>query len=277
MVPQDPVTFKKSSIGSIIGTIHHGETRAPWSALLIMASLFTASCAGVTATLPDGPPNAVVRAYYDAVMADQAPPISQLKKRLVAPIYVEPIGWTVSGQMFATVLSGDMTSETRVMTSSPQSQIPERTIEIVTIHATDLLDWYAYLGESRPGFAGIMTNRVWLDRRVTSDSDVLTATLWHEYQHVRDLSRRRRPPPAVLEARGALRELSTGLAIPSMMARLRQAAISADGHYAEAARRVRETLALALVGDIAAVESLEHFTASEISATAEALGVLAGL
>lgn len=263
-----------------------GPYCVPFLVWLLTAS--TWACAASGPVLPDAPSaDALVRAYYGMVLADKAPPVASLERELRRlpggdRAFVEPIGWTASGVVFANVIDGVIDLETALMPISPRAPSPEgrsRSLGVYTIRQTTLPDYFGYIGESRPGFASIIADRVWLDRRVTEDIRVLASTLWHEYQHVRDRRHYRRLTPAVLEARGAVRELSTGLAVADLLRRLASVRAGGEesGPYREAAVLTLDALALALGTATADPDVLAAFGDEAVASAADALAVLAGL
>lgn len=263
-----------------------GPYCVPLLAWLLAAS--TWACAAAGPVLPDASSaDALVRAYYGMVLEDKAPSVASLERELRRlpggdRAFVEPIGWTASGVVFATVIDGAIELETALMPISPRAPSPEgtgRVLEVRTIRHATLPDYFGHVGESRPGFASIMADRVWLDRRVTADTRILAATLWHEYQHVRDRRHYRRLTPAVLEARGAVRELSTGLAVSNLLERLEAArsGVGEEGPYREAAALALDALAMALGSSSAEAAALCAFGEEAVASAADALAVLAGM
>ncbi len=277
------MTFKTTSSSPSEGPLNRVRAAPRDLVAFLLLVLGLNACASAGPTLPEsGTPSELARAYYDLVLADQAPPVRDLERRLVGTgAFAEPIGWTGSGKIFASVLAGTITSETVAMPRSPRrSGTGEvQAIEVRTLHATEVPDWFSYIGESRPGFASLVADRVWLDERVTRDTAVLAATLWHEYQHVRDRRHYRRLSPAILEARGAIRELTTGLDVRGLLGRLETARASGAeaAHYREAAERVMTSMALVLGASAASAPAIAAFGDEVVAAAADVLVSLAGM
>lgn len=187
-------------------------------------------------------------AYYQAVVADRAPGVHELRRALGDSTLVVPIGWTASGKVFADILAGEMTRETRVIA-------PGRVADVFTITRLSLPEYFSHLGERRCGFSSIESDSIFLDARRDTDPDVLADITEHEIQHLLDRPFHARLTPAGLEIRAALRALSRSRRPDRVLAELQYARREGKDHYRLAAERL--LAALAIVCEAPGLDALE--------------------
>jgi hypothetical protein len=194
-------------------------------------------------------PAETVADYYTAVLADRAPEVRELRRRLAATdAIVEPIGWTVSGKPFATVVSGLVSVETRIV-EAPRGYRRDRVrrhgripIEIVSIHALSLPFYFDAVGESRIAFASIERDRIYLDRREELDPLVMEEAIEHETMHLLDRPLFGRIPHVDLEIRAMIRGLARGEIARLNIERLEYAVSRGREPYRTAGGRILEAL-----------------------------------
>jgi hypothetical protein len=247
--------------------------------------VFGFSACAATPELSGATPREIVLNYYRDVAADNAPPVSRLRAALSrANAIIEPIGWTVSGTPFATVISGDLLIETRVM-PVPTSARPRYrrasslVLTIVHIRSTDLPDYFESIGALRPGFASIERDWIFLDERRETDPLIFEETLEHEFQHILDRPHYGTFSPEDLEIRGMIRGLARGRIATLDRDRLYYALSRGEPSYQGAARRILEALSLIIYGraDPETLEELKGAGAEELRSAARALAITLGM
>lgn len=233
--------------------------------VFLLAALSLSACSTTTLmAMHDDGVGDFIAAHYKAVQNDGTPrSIGALRERSGPQALLPLIGWTASGKPFANVISGDWSIETRVIASSPRrhSALPRRagrlTVRVVTIHRTDLPEYFEFSGRTREGFASITEDIVFLDARRSSDSAMLEEAFQHEVMHLIDRPLYNRLSHAELEARAMIRGLARG-GIPDVNRdRLFHAIEKGEADYRQAALRLVEALSLVATGrsDAAALKS----------------------
>jgi len=227
-----------------------------WTCTLFVSFLVLVAIPARAATIEER-----VLAYYQAVAADRAPEWHELNRAVGDSGLVVPIGWTASGKIFADILAGDMTRETRALASG-------RVADVFTIMRLSLPEYFSCLGERRIGFSSIESDSIFLAARHDSDPDVLADVTEHEIQHLLDRPFLRRLPPEQLEIRAALRALGRSRRPDRVLAELQYARREGRDHYRLAAERLLAALAIACEEpDLDALEPNACRTAALVLAT----------